>query len=235
MHQDIRRGIQRGLPMALGYIVIGFSVAATGYAAGFSPLNVVLMSLLVSAGTAQLIAIQLLAENAALGAVVATTFIVNLRHLLMSSALSPSLGKMSRPLLVLFASGLTDESFALHSTAQGEGQKVSTAEMLAINLSLQAAWVLGALLAVWVRIDQTLLAKCGLDFAPQGMFIALLALMIRDGAQWAVAAFCAVGSILLARAGVGAEAVMVTSILGATLGLGIEKWISKKSYSPSSA
>ena len=60
MLKDILRGIRRAAPMGIGYVVIGFSVAATAYGAGLSALNTLLMSIFVCAGTTQLIAVQLL-------------------------------------------------------------------------------------------------------------------------------------------------------------------------------
>lgn len=233
--QAILRGIRRGLPMGLGYVVIGFSVAATAYGAGMDATNVLLMSTFVCAGTSQLIATKLLASGAALGAVIVTTFIVNLRHLLMSSALAPHLRHFGGPARAYFCFTLFDESFALHSSAIAQGHKADKAEMLAANATLHVAWILGALVAVWAKTDAGFLAQFGLDYAPAAMFIALLALLIRDAVQWGVALFCAVTAVVLARLGVGAEAVMITTIAGATLGTLGETWISKKSSLPSSA
>lgn len=232
MGRDILRGLQRAMPICLGYIVIGFSVAATAYGAGFNASNVLLMSLMVAAGTSQLIATQLLADGATLMAVIATTFIVNLRHLLMSSALAPQLRTFSKPMLAVFAMNLSDEAFALHSAAAERKEFAPPAEMLAINISLHLAWVLGAVIAIFVQTDEALLHAWGLDYAPQAMFIALLALLIGDGYQWAVAGFCSVLSVTLARMGVGAESVIITTIIGATVGAWGESWISKRSSTP---
>ncbi|HET6346167.1 MAG TPA: AzlC family ABC transporter permease, partial [Myxococcota bacterium] len=87
--RDILTGLKKVGPMALGYAPIGFAVGALSRGAGMSPLNTLLMSLLVYAGSSQLIATQLLVLEASPVSVIATTFVVNLRHLLMASALAP--------------------------------------------------------------------------------------------------------------------------------------------------
>ena len=53
-----------------------------------------LMSLTVFAGSAQFIALGLIAGHAGLAVVWATTFIVNLRHLLYSATLAPYVAKL---------------------------------------------------------------------------------------------------------------------------------------------
>ena len=54
-------------------------------------------------------------------AIVSTVFMVNLRHLLMSSALSVHFPGVSRRFLTLFAYGITDESFAVNLTRFNQG------------------------------------------------------------------------------------------------------------------
>src|SRR4051812_36619990 len=101
--RDIRTGLIKVFPMAVGYAPIGFAVAALSYGAGLSPLNTFLMSLLVYAGSSQLIATQLLVLEASPLSIVLTTFVVNLRHLLMASALAPHLRRYGKKQLALFS------------------------------------------------------------------------------------------------------------------------------------
>lgn len=220
--------------MALGYVVIGFSVAATAYALGMSSGNVLGMQMFVYAGTSQLIATKLLAAGASLAAVAATTFIVNLRHLLMSSSLAPNLKALRPWQIAAFTLSLSDEAFALHSTTFASGRSQSKAELFTVNLVLHAAWMVGALGAVTLRMDEAYLRVFGLDYAPAAMFIALLALLSRDTMQRLVLVFCGALSVLLASFGIGPESVLISTIAGASLGTWIESWTSKKSSLPSS-
>jgi 4-azaleucine resistance transporter AzlC len=235
IRQSILRGLSRTWAMALGYLVIGFSVAATAFAAGFSPAKVVGMSTFVYAGTSQLIATGLLAAGAGLGAVIATTFIVNLRHLLMSSSLAPNLRDLNRWEVAAFTASLSDEAFALHSTHFADGKKQSRAELFTVNITLHICWVLGAVAAVCLKLDESYLKVLGLDYAPAAMFIALLALLSRDNMQRIIMVVCGALSVVLVRLGVGPQSVLISTILGASLGAWGETWTSKRSSLPSSA
>ena len=84
---------RQALPIILGYVPVGFAYGVLAQKSGLSGLNTLLMSALVYAGSAQLIAVGLFAAAVNPLAIVATTFIVNLRHLLMSAALAPYLGR----------------------------------------------------------------------------------------------------------------------------------------------
>lgn len=235
MLTDIRRGISKTGMMALGYAAIGFAVAATSYGAGLSAWNTLMLSFLVYAGSAQLAATQLWLMEASPTSIIATTFIVNLRHLLMSSALAQYVRQMKKKQLAFFSFQLTDEAFAVHSQQIANGHKPNKAEILTINLVLHAAWILGAILAIALGTSGDVLEKIGLDYAPAAMFIALLALLIRDQMQLYVAILSGLIALVLHQIGWGTWGVIVTTFIGATVGILGDTWIKKKHSIPSSA
>ena len=106
-------GAGKALPVVLGYLPLGFAYGALASLAGISLPYIVLMSLLVFAGSGQFIAVNMYAAGAGSLSIIATVFLVNLRHLLMSASLSPYLQKFPRQSLPLVAFGLTDENYAL--------------------------------------------------------------------------------------------------------------------------
>jgi len=61
------------------------------------------------------------------------------------------------------------------------------------------------------------------------MFIALLVMQIKDRVQIAVALLTGALAVGLLLAGVNQWNVMLATLIGATLGVGIEKWIKKSS------
>ncbi len=109
-------GLRLAFPVVVGYIPVGFAFGVLAQKFGLSTFNALAMSVLVYAGSSQYIAIGLLAASAPWLSVVFTTFVVNLRMMLMSAALSPFLHGWSKPELALFAQQLTDETFAVHAT-----------------------------------------------------------------------------------------------------------------------
>ena len=108
-----RGGMRAALPVVLGYLAIGFAAGAVGTAEGLSPLEIVVLSLLLFAGSAQFVFAELYAGSAA--ALVSAIFLVNFRHFLYSASLSRKLRRL--PAWARFAAGaqLTDETFSVAS------------------------------------------------------------------------------------------------------------------------
>jgi 4-azaleucine resistance transporter AzlC len=211
------------LPVVFGYLPIGFAYGLLAIQAGLSALNAVLMSVIVYAGSAQLIAVSLLAAGAPPLSIVGTTFIVNLRHLLMSAALAPYLRAWRGRALAIFAYELTDESFAIHATRFAQGH-TRPPETLAINLIAQSAWVLGTLMGVLAGSMVTDVSRFGLDYALVAMFIALLVFQIKERRLLVVALLSGSLSILLLLAGASQWNVILATLITATLALGVETW-----------
>ncbi|MDO8644652.1 MAG: AzlC family ABC transporter permease, partial [bacterium] len=103
-------------PILVSYLPLGFAYGLMAQGAGLDFFAAALMSVLLYAGSAQYIAVGMIGQNQPVFFIVFTIFIVNLRHILMSSALAPYLSKWSAPKRILFGTQLTDETFALHST-----------------------------------------------------------------------------------------------------------------------
>jgi 4-azaleucine resistance transporter AzlC len=165
--------ISTAMPVVLGYLPIGFAYGVLAINAGLSIFQIVLMSIIVYAGSSQLIAVSLFPQAVHPLSIIATTFIINLRHLLMSAALAPHLSEWNKRQVALFSFELTDESFGVHSLRfdRGENQPKPT---ITINIICQSAWILGSFLgAVAGNLIQDV-RPFALDYALPAMFIALL-------------------------------------------------------------
>jgi 4-azaleucine resistance transporter AzlC len=218
------RGVSRAVPITLGYIPIGFAFGVLAQKAGLSAFNTLAMSIFVYAGSSQLIAVGLFAVGVAPLSIILTTFVVNLRHMLMASALAPYLSHWSKLELTVFSYEITDESFALHSVEFPKGVP-DPAESIALNLTAQISWVLGSWLGVvagGLIADVKLFA---LDYALPAMFIALLMMQLKDKVQVIVAGVTGVLAVALLLAGFDQWFVIVATLIGATLGVILEQWI----------
>ncbi|MEG6506017.1 AzlC family ABC transporter permease [Nitratidesulfovibrio sp. 1201_IL3209] len=216
-------GMRQALPIVLGYVPVAFAFGVLARKTGIPASGAVCMSLMVFAGSAQLITVSLLAGGASPATVVLTTFVVNLRHLLMSAALAPALRRWPRALQWLFAFQLTDETFALHvsrlPSAPGDARpEPPRAETLALNMTAQASWVLGTVIGVFGSELVADVRPLGLDYALPAMFIALLLPYCRKARRFALAAVLAGAlSVLLALAGAGQWNVIIATVCSATL------------------
>lgn len=173
-----REGITACIPTIFGYLGIGFAAGVVGKNIGLSIVEIALMSILVYAGGAQFIICGMLAIHAPISAIVLTTFLVNLRHFLMSMSVASYFKK--EPLITSLGIGtlLTDESYGVLMTVLNNEQRVSSAWTHGLNITAYLAWIfstiLGGLLGTWIP-DPYLL---GLDFALVAMFAGLFILQV---------------------------------------------------------
>lgn len=222
----IQRGMLRVLPVLMGYVPVGFAYGVLANKAGLPVFHTLLMSLIVYAGSAQLIAVTLFSSGVAPLSIIATTFIVNLRHLLLSAALAPHLVGWSKRELAGFAFELTDETFALHSTRFAEGPATKT-EIFASNITAQITWVISTLLGMTAGGLIGDVKPFGLDYALPAMFIALLVMQVKNRVQALAALAAGIFSVLLLQAGMTQWNVILATLLAATLGLAVEQWTKK--------
>ncbi len=220
-------GARRALPIVLGYLPIGFAYGVLAGKAGLSPLNTLLMSVLVFAGSSQLIAIGLFASGTGPAAVIVTTFIVNLRHLLMAAALSPYLQRWRKPYLAFFAAEITDETFALHASAPSRLQDCK-AEVLSLNLTAQTSWVFGTFLGIVASGLIHDVRPFGLDYALAAMFIGLLVGQCENAIRVITACCSGLLAVGLHLLGWQQMHIIVATIVGATAGFVVELCSSKR-------
>jgi 4-azaleucine resistance transporter AzlC len=220
--------VVRTLPILLGYVAIGFAFGVLSQKAGLAWFNTLALSIVVYAGSAQLISVGLFAAGVPPISIVLTTFIVNLRHLLLSAALSPYLRGWRKRELAFFAYELTDESFAVHAAHFGAGMW-SKAEAFAINITAQVAWVAGTMLGIVAGGLIGDVRPLALDYALPALFIALLVLQIKDRVQIVVAVLGGLLALALVLAGVNQWNVIIATLVSATAGVGLEQWIKRRS------
>jgi 4-azaleucine resistance transporter AzlC len=218
---NIRDGLAAAWPICLGFFPIGMSLGVLAQKGGLTPWQIGLMSLLVFAGGSQFIAVAMIGSGASLAAIVTTTFMVNLRHLLMSSALAVHFPGVSRRFLALFAYGVTDESFAVHMARfnQGGWNRYSA---LVLNQVTNATWffstVAGAYAGQFIPAG-----SLGIDYALTGMFICLLVFQLRGPVFVTTALTAALCSVLAYVWLPGNAYVIVASCLAATTGLALKR------------
>jgi len=111
--QEFIDGVRDTFPLLLGAFPFGLIYGAVAVTAGVSLAAAMAMSVFVFAGSAQFIAVGLVAAQTPVAIIVLTTFIVNLRHLLYSATLLPHLKDLPQRWRIPLAFWLTDETFAV--------------------------------------------------------------------------------------------------------------------------
>lgn len=244
---DLLSGARASLPLWVGVTPYGLAFGLLGQTVGLSPAATLAMSVLVFAGSAQFIALGLLGAGASAPLIVATTLVVNLRHLLYGASLAPYLGRPSRAWQAALAFLLTDESYAVTiGRFRSAGVAAPRAYYLGAGLVIYLDWVLStaAGLALGSLVPDP--AALGLDFALPATFIGLLVpelLASRRAspessgdpsaagaaeapgrrALWVTVGAAAAGVLLLSGLP-GRLDILLAIVLAATAGWGVERW-----------
>lgn len=212
--QAILRGCTVALPVIMGYLPVGFAYGILAVKAGFSPLLVGLMSLLVYAGSAQIIAVGLITTGTPPLSIILTTGIVNLRHLLMSAAMVPYLKKWPKLHQAFFSLQMTDETFALHYSAFSRRSPEKT-EVFSINLLSHAGWCCGGLAGAYFGNLVGDITRLGLDYALPAMFIALIIPHLQVRQKLLAVILAAFLSVTFTLMGVDQWSVMLATLVSA--------------------
>ncbi|WP_102347792.1 AzlC family ABC transporter permease [Bacillus sp. Marseille-P3661] len=222
------QGVKDCIPTLLGYLSIGFAAGVVEKTAGLSIFEIVLLSFILYAGSAQFIAAGMIAANSSATAIIITIFFVNLRHILLSAALSPYFRHLSPLKNMLVGTLLTDETFGVAINKAMKQKSINEKWMHGLNITAYLNWVFanvaGAYFGQWISDPE----KYGLDYALPAMFIGLLVLAMvsrrkikLDIVVAIIAIIIAVGISAMFSASLG---VIMATIIASTIGMVIEKW-----------
>jgi len=221
LSHKLTQGGAAAWPICLGYLPIGLAFGVLAQKAGLSPFQVALMSMFVFAGSSQFIAVSMLSAGASFTAIVATTFMVNLRHLLMSSSLAAILGRKNRGKLSLFAYGVTDESFAINYTRLSAGDW-GLDRSLVVNHTANLMWLVSTVAGVY--FGHLIPAHAmGIDYALTAMFICLLIFQLKDRIAILTAVMAGLLAMVLSLMIPGNAYVVLASMLAAAIGVIIKR------------
>lgn len=211
-----RDGAAAAWPICFGYFPIGMALGVLGQQAGLGPAWIGLMSVLVFAGSAQFIGVAMIDGGVSAATIILTTFVVNFRHVLMSSALAVPLRGTGRLFLLLFAYGVTDESFAVNMTRYRAGGW-DRWRALVVHHAANTSWIVATVVGATVG---TLIppGAFGIDFALPGMFIALLVMQLHGRAYIFTGLLAALISVIWKLLIPGDSYIVAAALLAATGG-----------------
>lgn len=219
------RGIKKGFPICLGYIPVSFTFGLIAVKMGFNPLEATIISMTNMASAGQFAGIRLIEGGAPYIELVITTFVINLRYMLMSLSLSQKVASdMPFYKRAVMAFCITDEVFAL---AAMEKDDVCFPFFGGLMTTPIAGWTLGTFLgAVASSLLSPMLQGC-FGIALYCMFIAIIIPPARKGRKVAIAVVVSAllsclfkyvpGINVLSKSGGGGWAIIVAAILGAAI------------------
>lgn len=171
-----REGFKDGISIAIGYMPIALTFGLLSKSTGLSIFETTMMSLLVFAGAAQYISLNLLALGTGGIAIIITTFIVNIRHLLMSASLNEKVTDDHPFKKALYAFGITDETFSVAATKEGI---ISTSYMFGVITISYSSWVVNSAIGHLVGASLPNSLQQSMGIALYAMFVGLLVPSLR--------------------------------------------------------
>ncbi|WP_026582411.1 AzlC family ABC transporter permease [Bacillus sp. J33] len=177
---EYRKGFQSGISIAIGYAPIALTFGLLAKTTGLSIGETALMSLLVFAGAAQYISLSLLSLGTGIFEIILTTFIVNIRHFLMSTSLNEKWEDSQTANKAILSFGITDETF---SVAAVRDEKVTSGYMLGLISISYSSWVVCSGLGhlIGASLPQTL--QESMSVALYAMFVGLLVPSMKKSAK----------------------------------------------------
>jgi len=181
-------GLRDTFPLMVGAMPFGLIFGTLGVAQGLTPAEVMSMSLFVFSGSAQFIAVGLVA-NAAIWVILAATFIINLRHLLYAATLVSHVRHLPQYWRLPLAAFLTDETFAVMDLRYRERGSAQHAHWYyaASCAGMWINWNLWTLIGVLVGQNFPDVKSWGLEFAMVATFIGIVVPGLKTPPLWAAA------------------------------------------------
>ncbi|MEF2293724.1 MULTISPECIES: AzlC family ABC transporter permease [Virgibacillus] len=222
------QGVKDCLPTVLGFLGIGLAAGVVQTSAGMSPFEVLLISMLLYAGSAQFVVAGMIVVGAPIISVVVAIFIVNLRYLLLSASLAPHFQAFSLKQNALNGFLLTDETYGVIANETLKNKPLKFEWLMGLNLTAYVNWIVanvaGSYFSTWLSNPE----KFGMDFALSGMFIGLIVLQFLSRKRWGIdlvvfTTTVAMMLILSQFITVGGLHIIFATVVAATIGMVIKK------------
>ena len=217
--QQFMRGMRASIPIGMGFLPVAISYAIIARQAGLTTLQIGLMSLTVFAGASQMMAAGMVIQGAGLAAIIVATFLLNLRHVIMSTCVFETMAPSRIAPRLLASYWVTDESFAVFTTGVREEDR-TVWFFIGLGLSTYIVWAVGGVLGALLTNFLPDVLSASLGVALYALFIALLMPGLKGNGRLALLALLtAVCNSLLSRVMAASWSLVVSTLLCAFLGV----------------
>ncbi len=167
-----KRGLRDGIPIALGYFAVAFTLGIVAKKAGLTAFQALLAAGSTNASAGGYAGFELIRENAGYIEVALTELIVNARYLLMACALSQKLApETSLFHRALVAFDVTDEIFGISVAVKGTLNPYYNYGAMTVAIP---GWAFGAFFGVVMGNTLPASIVSALSVGLYGMFLAII-------------------------------------------------------------
>ncbi len=169
---NFHSGIKDGIPIALGYFAVSFSLGITMVVSGMTPVQGTVMSLTNLTSAGEFAGIRVITVGGTIAEMILTQLIINLRYSLMSLSLSQKLDeKVTFWKKLVIAFGNTDEIFAV---AMNHQKSLTFKYMVGLQSLPIVGWTLGTFLGAVAGNIMPANVSIAMNVMLYGMFIAIV-------------------------------------------------------------
>jgi len=166
------QGLKAGVSIAIGYFPVALTFGLLAKTSGLSILEATAMSIFVYAGAAQYMSLTLISKGVDPILIVLNTFVVNIRHFLMTAALNEKMQSDKKWIKGIYAFGITDESFSVLATQKEE--KIATSFAFGVALIAYSSWVIFTAIGHVIGANLPAFLQAAMSIALYAMFVGLL-------------------------------------------------------------
>ena len=172
------RGVRAVMPLALAVLPWGLLAGSLAVQVGLNAIQAMAMSVVIFAGAAQLLTLNMVQEGQGVAAILLSVFILTSQHLLYGLKFRSYARDLPFGKRLILGFLLTDELFAVGV----QHQRPDFAYLFGAGLGFYLAWCLFSLAGVIMAYQLPQLTHWHLDFSIAALFILLLVPLIRTRA-----------------------------------------------------
>lgn len=220
----LAQGARNGIPIGMGYFAVAFALGIQAKAAGLTPFQSFLASLLCNASAGEYAGFDVIKAESGLWMMAVITFVANARYLLMSAAMSQRMDPAGKPIhRFAMSMYITDEIFAITIARPGY---LSPWYLYGAALVASPCWAAGTALGCVAGNVMPARAVSALSVAIFGMFLAIIIPPARrEKVIAALVAVCFAASFAMSRLPVvsalpeGTRVILLTVVIASAAAL----------------
>ena len=170
--KTIKFAFKMSLPVLFGYLFLGSAFGISLYEIGYNWIWAIVISLLVYAGSGQLLLVSMIASQASLASIAVMTFFVNSRHIFYGLSFIEKFRSYGwrYPSLIF---SLTDETYGVNTSFDTAPKDVDEGDArFLIGIFDHMYWIVGSIIGnlagQLIKIDFT-----GIDFSMTALFVVI--------------------------------------------------------------
>ena len=217
-------GIKKSIPVFFGFLPVAITFAILASGVGMNTVETTAMSVFVFAGASQIMAVQMMSAGAGAVSIIIATFVLNLRHLIMSTCVFGRVRIDNLFVKLLAALAVTDEGFALITTEDED--KCDVPYVFGVITLTYLSWIFGTVIgAVASNILPSVVAD-SFGIALYALFIALIVPNIKKNARLFITVLLTaiINTVLMFVVRLDSSwSVILSTLAGAAIGIFIVK------------